>query len=100
MTEQAAERIEINVDHDEGWKRFMQEGLRKGILDNLNKELLRDRDKYKLPLEYTDIIYLFVEFDKDAPKLIEAIRNARIDPDGADLLISKIITWRQVEQGF
>jgi len=74
--------------------------IRKTRLDFENNSLIEDTGKYLLPLQYDDITYLIVETAKDVYPLIKALKSLDIEKRSIELLISKIITARQIEHDF
>ena len=79
---------------------FDEEEIRKTRLDYENKNIDNDLIKYVLPFEYADITYIFVQQQEDGDKVIEEIRNTKIEQIQQDRLIAKIITSRQIERDF
>lgn len=79
---------------------FTEKEIRNTRMDIVNAELEKDKTKYNLSFEFRDITYIFVQQDEDVDKVIEEIRNSKIDSHSADRLISKIITSRQIERDF
>ncbi len=69
-------------------------------LDIENKKLEKNRSKYILPFDYTDITYIFVQHEKDVDNVIEEIRKIPTSNTQQDRLISKIITSKQIERDF
>jgi hypothetical protein len=79
---------------------FSEEEIRNMRLDIVNGQLEKDKDQYKLPFEFSDITYIFVQQEEDVDKVIEEIRRSKIDSRSADRLIAKIVTSRQIERDF
>ena len=70
------------------------------MLINVNNELRNNRDKYLLNFEFSDITYIFVQFEKDIDRIINLIRNIKTSGLEQDRLIAKIITSNQIERDF
>lgn len=84
----------------EDFSSFTEEEIRNTRLDVVNVELEKDKGKYLLPFDYSDITYIFVQQEDDVDKVIEEIRKIKITPLHQDRLIAKIITARQIERDF
>lgn len=69
-------------------------------LEFANDELSKFRNEFLLSFEFTDITYIFVQYEKDVDKVIETIRKVDTSPLQQDRLIAKIITSRQIERDF
>lgn len=79
---------------------FDEEEIRKTRLDYENKNIDIDKVKYAFRFEYSDITYIFAQQQEDIDRVIEEIRNVKIDQMQQDRLIAKIITSRQIERDF
>jgi hypothetical protein len=79
---------------------FDEDEIRTGKLEYENKLLSDNISKYRLPISYEEITYLIVETAKDLSPLIRAIKALKIEGDNKDILISKIITAKQIERDF
>lgn len=84
----------------EDFKGFSEEQIRETRLDFVNLNLDKEKSKYRLPFHFSDISYIFVQFEDDVDKIIEELRRSKIDSRSADRLIAKIITSRQIERDF
>jgi protein-tyrosine phosphatase len=84
----------------ENFKGFSEEEIISSRLEHVNDQLDKDKDKYTLQFDFSDITYIFVQFEDDVDKVIEEIRKSKIDQKFADRLISKIVTSRQIERDF
>lgn len=80
-------------------KKFTPEHIDKMLID-VNTQLRDKRDKYLLNFEFSDITYIFVQFEKDIDRIIKLIRNVNTSELEQDRLIAKIITSRQIERDF
>ncbi|MGV8877563.1 MAG: abortive infection system antitoxin AbiGi family protein [Sphingobacteriaceae bacterium] len=69
-------------------------------LDEANNILSSKRKDFLLPFEFSDITYIFVQFEKDVDKLIESIRKVDTSQIQQDRLIAKIVTSLQIERDF
>lgn len=67
---------------------------------NFENKKLKKQSNSKLPFDYSDITYLFVQQDKDVEIVIEEIKKTKIEQILQDRLISKIITSAQIEYDF
>ncbi len=80
---------------------FDEEEIRRIKLEDENKKLERDGDKYILPFEYSDITYIFVQKADDVDKVVEEVRKIKIIPSlEQDRLLTKIITSQQILRDF
>jgi hypothetical protein len=79
---------------------FDEEEIRKNKLEFENAKLEKERKNYTLPLEYSDITYIFVQKEEDVDNVIEEIRFLKLKHLEQDRLIAKIITSRQIERDF
>lgn len=79
---------------------FTEEEIRNTRLDVVNEDLEKEKGKYLLTFDYSDITYIFVQQEDDVDKVIEEIRKIKIKPLQQDRLIAKIITARQIERDF
>lgn len=84
----------------EDFSSFTGQEIRKTRLDIVNEELEKDKSKYILPFDYTDITYIFVQQEIDVDNVIEQIRKIKIHQIQQDRLIAKIVTARQIERDF
>jgi hypothetical protein len=84
----------------EDFSSFTEEEIRNTRLDFVNEELEKEKNKYLLPFDYSDITYIFVQQEEDVDKVIEEIRKIKIESSLQDRLIAKIITSRQIERDF
>jgi len=69
-------------------------------LNEMNRVLSNPRKDFLLQFEFTDITYIFVQYEKDVDKVIETIRKVDTSQLQQDRLIAKIITSRQIERDF
>jgi hypothetical protein len=69
-------------------------------LNNINQNLIIERKKFLLPFEFSDITYIFVQFEKDIDKVINLIKKIDTSQTQQDRLIAKIVTSRQIERDF
>lgn len=91
--------IPKNPDYED-FAGFSEEEIRNTRLDFVNGQLEKDKSKYQMPFEFSDITYIFVQQEDDVDKVIEEIRKSKIDSHSADRLIAKIVTSRQIERDF
>ncbi|MBS1537662.1 MAG: hypothetical protein JST20_07945 [Bacteroidetes bacterium] len=84
----------------EDFTNFTEEEIRNERLEIVNEELEKDKNKYILPFEYSDITYIFVQQENDVDNVIEQIRKIKVQQIHQDRLISKIVTARQIERDF
>ncbi len=69
-------------------------------LDEENYILSSKRQDFLLRFEFSDITYIFVQYEKDVDKVIETIRKIDTSQIQQDRLIAKIVTSRQIERDF
>jgi len=79
---------------------FHENEIKKNKLEEINKQLDEDKNKYSFPFEYSDITYIFVQQDKDVDKVIEEIHKVKLPGLQSERLIAKITTARQIERDF
>jgi hypothetical protein len=82
------------------FKGFDEDEIRNTRLEYENDKLSNNASKYFLPITVGEITYLIVESIKDVLPLIKAIKSLNIHADISDVLISKIITAKQIERDF
>jgi len=79
----------------------LRKKTKKEIEDEINKSNKSLPTNYHFTIPLKDIAYLFVEKDIDVPLLIQEIKKINLIPNtDKDLLISKIITARQIQYDF
>lgn len=74
------------------------------IIKSKNLELEKQKDRYRLEVDWPDITFIFVEHDYDVDQVIKGIM--KIDKNGQNnkqeklRLVSKIITAKRIERDF
>jgi len=79
---------------------FDEDEIKKSKLEYENDILEKGSNNYKLSFEYSNITYIFVQKAEDVENVIDEIYKLKIDQRQRDILISKIITARQIERDF
>ena len=58
------------------------------------------QDKEKLPFTLSDIEYIIIKNESERKDIIKAINKIKSEKDSLDILKSKILTVKQIEQDF